>query len=105
MIVWTQDGLLDEFERLADNKARCLKALELAGDHGVTNVMLMRVAGSRAGGRVHELRQDGYVIDCQHEGRGTYRYTLRSRPTVDRWPVKARVQAKAQAPTLRRVMA
>lgn len=88
MIVWTQDGLLEEFERLADNKARCLKALELAGDHGITNGMLMRIAGSRAGGRVDELRKEGYVIDCVCERRGTYRYTLKSRPTVDRWPVK-----------------
>lgn len=40
-----------------------------------TNVELSAI-GQRFGGRIHELRQAGYAILREQEGRGLYRYTL-----------------------------
>ena len=41
-----------------------------------TNHELAEVAGYRFGARIHELREDGAVIERQHLDRGTFTYTL-----------------------------
>jgi hypothetical protein len=89
-VTWTGDELAQEQTRRTSNRALALAALVAAGDAGLTNIELMTVAGTRAGGRVHELRAEGYAIDCERIDGGLYRYTLRARPaatTTDRWPV------------------
>lgn len=71
-----------EMARRTSNRERVLEALRAAGPAGCLNVFLMRpdVGGSRAGGRVQDLRDAGFVIDCDRIQDGTYRYTLRSEP-------------------------
>lgn len=73
-----------EHQRRASHRDRVLDALREAGETGVLNTHLMspEIGGSRAGGRVQELRDAGYVITCSHVEGGLYRYTLHagSRP-------------------------
>jgi hypothetical protein len=64
--------------RRASNRERALEALMRAGERGILNLDLMAIAGSRAGGRVDELRQQGHRITCEQVERGVYRYTLQS---------------------------
>lgn len=70
------NALTGELTRRTNNRDKALQALEQAGAQGVTNVTLMQVAGARAGSRVQELRDRGYVITCDHERDGVWRYTL-----------------------------
>jgi hypothetical protein len=65
-----------EQARRASNRELALEALVRAGDRGILNIDLMAIAGSRAGGRVDELRQQGHRITCEQVERGVYRYTL-----------------------------
>lgn len=65
-----------EQQRRKSNRELALQALLAAGPRGVTNDDLMRIAGSRAGGRVQELRDRGYVVECHHEVGGRWRYVL-----------------------------
>ena len=76
--------LTDELTRRTSNRERVLDALRTAGTAGCMNTFLMRpdIGGSRAGGRVQELRDIGYVIDCDRVQDGLYRYTLRSEPNA-----------------------
>lgn len=46
-------------------KGRVLDKLQRNPRKGVTSFDLMLVGGLRFGGRVHELRQDGHVIECE----------------------------------------
>ena len=65
-----------ERARRASHRVLAFEALVAAGDTGVTNADLMRVAGTRAGSRVQELRDEGHRITCTHVEGGLYRYTL-----------------------------
>lgn len=58
---------------------RVLHALLTAGDHGATTHDLCQpnVGGIRFGGRIHELRELGYVIEARPERPGSHRYTLK----------------------------
>lgn len=58
---------------------RVLRALETAGGRGATTHDLCQpdVGGLRFGGRIHELRELGYVIEARPARAGSYRYTLR----------------------------
>lgn len=52
-----------------------------AGERGVTTGELLRAgAGSRYGGRIFELRAQGYQIETERIRDGEYRYTLRGCP-------------------------
>ena len=92
-----------EQARRMSNREKALEALERAGTHGITNIDLMAIAGSRAGGRVDELRQQGHRITCEQVERGLYRYTLRPRTSgrlADLVPVNAeRIQLVESAPS------
>lgn len=72
----------NEARRRASARVLAFEALAAAGSAGVTNHDMMRVAGSRAGARVQELRDEGHVITCTHVEGGLYRYVLHadSRP-------------------------
>ena len=65
-----------ERARRASHRVLAFEALVAAGAAGVTNHDLMRVAGTRAGSRVQELRDEGHRITCEHVEGGLYRYTL-----------------------------
>lgn len=71
-----------ERARRASHRVLAFEALVAAGTVGVTNHDLMRIAGSRAGSRVQELRDEGHVITCTHVEGGLYVYRLHaeSRP-------------------------
>lgn len=58
---------------------RVLNALLDAGDRGANTHELCQpnVGGIRFGGRIHELRDLGYVIEARPERPGSHRYTLR----------------------------
>lgn len=56
-------------------RERILKMLEDAGDEGVTNLKLNTVA-FRYGGRLHELREDGYRIRSKHVKGSVWKFTL-----------------------------
>jgi hypothetical protein len=62
----------------ATRKARVLRALERAGDHGLPTAVLCQphIGGTRFGGRVHELRQEGHQIRCRYLRPGSHLYTL-----------------------------
>lgn len=81
-VVYTGDEMAREQERRTSHRERVLQALRAAGAAGVLNVILCRkdIGGSRAGGRVQEWRDRGYVIDCDRVEDGVYRYTLRAEP-------------------------
>lgn len=70
------NALRREHARRRSNRELALEALMRAGERGVSNIDLMAIAGSRAGGRVDELRQQGHRITCEQVERGVYRYTL-----------------------------
>jgi hypothetical protein len=75
------------------------RVLSLLGDgQWHSTAELVRVGGSRAPARVHELRREGYVIACDGE-RGRYRYRLTGRaappPRALSWKERAlRAEAK-----------
>lgn len=60
---------------MANQREKILKMLEDAGDEGVTNLALNTVA-YRYGGRLFELRQDGYRIRSSHVKGSVWRFTL-----------------------------
>ena len=65
-----------EDARRMNNKQRVLARLQ---EGPATTVQLMAVGGTRAPGRVHELRQDGWQIDVEDKKRGLFVYTLTGR--------------------------
>jgi hypothetical protein len=54
---------------------KILALLEKAGDYGVTNVTLNRIA-FRYGARLMELRKEGYLISTLYISPGLFRYVL-----------------------------
>jgi len=61
-----------------------LRVLERAGDRGLTTGELHTLTESQAvHSDVHELRANGYDVECRYDGsrngRRIYRYTLRGR--------------------------
>lgn len=83
-VVWSGDEMRQEQQRRRTNRDKALDALLEAGLRGVTNTDLMAIAGSRAGSRVQELRDRGYVIECRHEAGGRWRYVLHQPGARDR---------------------
>jgi hypothetical protein len=59
-------------------KARVLRTLENAGEHGATTGMLCQshIGGVRFGGRIHELRQEGHQIRSRYLRPGSHLYWL-----------------------------
>ena len=55
---------------------RVLRMLREAGPLGVTNYEFYRCYLPRFGGRIFELRTEGYVIDVEFVKTGCFRYTL-----------------------------
>ncbi|MET3349001.1 UNVERIFIED_ORG: hypothetical protein ABID57_000670 [Arthrobacter sp. UYEF1] len=60
---------------MPNQRERILQMLEDAGEEGVTNLALNTVA-YRYGGRLFELRQDGYRIRSSHVKGPVWRFTL-----------------------------
>ena len=56
-------------------KDRILDLLEERGEQGVLDIELNEIA-FRYGGRLHELRQDGYRIRTTHIKKSVWRFTL-----------------------------
>lgn len=54
---------------------KILEVLEKAGDYGVTNVTLNRIA-FRYAARLHELRREGYLVSTLYIAPGLFRYVL-----------------------------
>ena len=65
---------MSELQRRQTNRDRALLLLQTRGR--VSNIELVGVAGLRAGGRIHELRQMGYRITSEpaSDGLHFYRY-------------------------------
>jgi len=64
------------------NKARLLSALQ-ANPKGLDTQELVKIAGSRFGGRVHEARKDGYLIlTLPIEGTENALYVLRGKREI-----------------------
>jgi len=63
---------------------RILAALEHAGPRGLTTAQLCQpeAGGVRFSARVMELREAGYEIDDRCVRKGSWRYWLRSTPTL-----------------------
>ena len=70
-----QAELQQELTRRESAKARVLAALEAAGPAGVLNTELNSIC-YRYGGRLHELRNEGYRIETQPKAAGLVRYVL-----------------------------
>lgn len=67
--------VVKELQRRSRNAQRVLERLQ----HGpATTMELIEVGGTRAPGRVHELRQQGFQIDVEHIDGGLYRYSLKT---------------------------
>ncbi|WP_285250227.1 hypothetical protein [Pseudarthrobacter sp. fls2-241-R2A-168] len=60
---------------MANQREKILKMLEAAGEQGVTNIQMNKTA-YRYGGRLFELRQDGYRIRSGHVKGSVWRFTL-----------------------------
>lgn len=54
---------------------KILALLKAAGDKGVTNIELNKIA-FRYSARLHDLRRDGYKISAQHIKDTYWRFTL-----------------------------
>ncbi|MDN4611452.1 hypothetical protein [Arthrobacter burdickii] len=76
-------------------KDRILKVLEDRGDQGVLNIELNEIA-FRYGGRLYELRQDGYRIRTKHVRKGVWRFTLLPQDTAN--PQSMQVAAQLDEP-------
>lgn len=76
-------------------REKILQMLEDAGDAGVTNLKLNTVA-FRYGGRLHELRQDGYRIRSTHTKDSVWRFTLLPQETAN--PDSMQVAAELDEP-------
>lgn len=57
-------------------KLAILKLLKQAGPRGLTNLELNEIC-FRYGGRLFELRQEGFEIETKAEGAGVYRFTFK----------------------------
>jgi hypothetical protein len=55
-----------------------LALLQAAGPTGVTNLVLNEIA-FRYGGRLFELRKQGYDIETKAEGESVFRFILKGR--------------------------
>ena len=65
----------EEARRLS-NKLRVLRRLQVGP---ATTRELIEVGGTRAPGRVHELRRDGWLIECEDRKGGLCIYTLKGK--------------------------
>jgi hypothetical protein len=81
----TQPSLLDlplpterlrEDKRRLSNKQRVLARLQ---EGPATTRQLMEVGGTRAPGRVHELRGEGWIVEVEDRGNGLHIYRLTGR--------------------------
>ncbi|KZR57896.1 hypothetical protein [Pseudobacillus badius] len=61
--------------RLSTQKDTILGMLKKAGDRGVKNTELLKVA-LRFSGIIHMLRKEGYIIEMKSLGNGVYKYVL-----------------------------
>lgn len=68
--------LKESKSRLNSQKETILKMLQEAGDKGVPNTKLRRVA-LRFTGVIHQLKKDGHIIEVVSYGDGVYRYVLK----------------------------
>jgi hypothetical protein len=64
--------------RQSTQKETVLKMLQEAGEQGVTNTKLRRVA-LRFTSIIHLLKKDGYIIETVSDGDGVYRYVLKGK--------------------------
>lgn len=71
-------------ERIPNQKVRIIEALRLAGESGLTNKQLSKIA-MRYTARMAELYKMGYNIKLDNLGSGVVKYTLLSEPVK---PVK-----------------
>lgn len=71
----SQPALRDEFDRRDTAKDRVRRALEAAGDRGLTNVVLNDIC-YRYGARLHELKKEGLRIAKSSVGKGVYSYRI-----------------------------
>jgi hypothetical protein len=76
-------------------KDQILQMLEDAGDKGVLNIELNEFA-FRYGGRLFELRQDGYRIRSKHVKNSIWRFTLL--PQDPKQPQTMQVSAELDEP-------
>lgn len=59
----------------------CLRVLERLRKGPATTIELIQCGGgTRAPGRVHDLRKHGYAIECKDHGGGKHVYTLMYEP-------------------------
>jgi hypothetical protein len=65
-------------------RSKVLRLLQQAGDRGVTNAVFLDWRIPRFGGRIFELREEGYEILTEAEGHSRVRYVLVSEPDVER---------------------
>ncbi|MEH6848147.1 hypothetical protein [Bacillus thuringiensis] len=63
-------------------RQQLISVLRGAGDEGVTNAELSKIA-LRYGGYLGELYKRGYQVDKISEGNGVYRYILKHEPPVE----------------------
>lgn len=64
-----------ERTRRQNNARKVLAYLQAHGE--ATNAELLRIGGFRYGGRVHELRKAGYVIDTIQVAKGLFKFVYR----------------------------
>ena len=69
-------------ERRENQRDRILALLQAAGARGVTNRALNEVC-FRYGGRLFELRQQGWEIETVCEGESVYRFVLKGRKAAE----------------------
>lgn len=70
--------LKESKSRLNSQKETILKMLQEAGDNGVPNTKLRRVA-LRFTSVIHQLKKVGYIIEVVSDGDGVYRYVLKGK--------------------------
>lgn len=68
----TQPPKLSQTERI-------VRLLKRRGNFGASNRELNSIC-FRYAARIHELRHDGYVIDCERDKAGLFRYILKREP-------------------------
>lgn len=101
----------EEKERIENKTTQVLNALRQAGEDGLTNAELSRIA-LRYGGHLGELYRDGYKIDKVSLGNGLYNYILISEPetivtrekAIDKLFKAVNKRGFVDAETLQRIM-
>ncbi len=73
--------------RRQSNKDRVLAYLQVRGS--ATNIELTAIGGMRFGGRVFELRKEGYLIDTERVKDGVFRFVFRGRRPLGQLPLEA----------------